>query len=304
MFRIFLFLMFFSVNAASAVSITDRYSSFWILGDSLSDNGNVFALSGDTIPSSPPYFDGRFSNGPVWSDYIGDAFANDGKPTGNFAFGGAAAITNDDLSPDLQAQLGLLSGAAPLFGERPLAAVWFGGNDLSRSSATDAAEAVAGGLSALMQAGINDILLFNLPEFSPESVAFNSALASQTSAFRRAGLSIIDVDTPSIVAGIAADPTSAITNFTDPCVVLSNNVVLSVCTPSEAMERFLFDSVHPNAEVHLRIAQTVEAELAAVPLPGALGTLLMGLLFMSVVGRFKFPESISPRLSHRRIASL
>ena len=37
-----------------------------IFGDSLSDNGNAFKATGGAIPASPPYFNGRFSNGPVW----------------------------------------------------------------------------------------------------------------------------------------------------------------------------------------------------------------------------------------------
>ena len=36
-------------------------------GDSLIDTGNVFAASGQP---PAPYFDGRFSNGPVWVEYL------------------------------------------------------------------------------------------------------------------------------------------------------------------------------------------------------------------------------------------
>jgi hypothetical protein len=38
-----------------------------VFGDSLSDNGNTFAVSG--FPGIP-YFDGRYSNGPNWVDYF------------------------------------------------------------------------------------------------------------------------------------------------------------------------------------------------------------------------------------------
>jgi|SRR5215469_9709362 len=38
-----------------------------VFGDSLSDNGNSFALAG--FPGFP-YFEGRYSNGPNWVDYF------------------------------------------------------------------------------------------------------------------------------------------------------------------------------------------------------------------------------------------
>ena len=39
-------------------SFTDLYA----FGDSLTDTGNLFALTGTFEPPSPPYFDGRFSS--------------------------------------------------------------------------------------------------------------------------------------------------------------------------------------------------------------------------------------------------
>lgn len=57
--------------APLAATAQDRYI---FLGDSLVDNHNSFDLStpvfGFTTPASPPYFDGRFSNGPNWTDKL------------------------------------------------------------------------------------------------------------------------------------------------------------------------------------------------------------------------------------------
>lgn len=50
-------------GAAAASPLADRYTPLWVLGDSLSDPGNVFELTGGERPASPPYFMGRFSNG-------------------------------------------------------------------------------------------------------------------------------------------------------------------------------------------------------------------------------------------------
>src|SRR5262245_37490212 len=47
-----------------------------VFGDSLSDTGNVFTVTepvlAEAIPVSPPYFQGRFSNGPVWVERLAE----------------------------------------------------------------------------------------------------------------------------------------------------------------------------------------------------------------------------------------
>jgi outer membrane lipase/esterase len=47
-------------SCASAAGIDAIYA----FGDSLTDAGNVYSAVG--IPASPPYYNGEFSNGPVW----------------------------------------------------------------------------------------------------------------------------------------------------------------------------------------------------------------------------------------------
>src|SRR5919108_3147959 len=61
------------------------YTTVVMFGDSLSDNGNLLALTGGAVPASP-YFAGRFSNGPVWVERLASALD---VPLVNFAVGGA-----------------------------------------------------------------------------------------------------------------------------------------------------------------------------------------------------------------------
>ena len=48
------------------------FSGMVVFGDSLSDSGNLFTFTGEAVPASPPYFEGRFSNGPVWVEDLLD----------------------------------------------------------------------------------------------------------------------------------------------------------------------------------------------------------------------------------------
>lgn len=56
----------------------------------------------ENVPESPPYFRGRFSNGPVWVEDLADRLALDLEPSlqggTNFAFGGAeTGLEDSDL---------------------------------------------------------------------------------------------------------------------------------------------------------------------------------------------------------------
>lgn len=70
-----------------------------IFGDSLSDKGTLHEYTEGVIPSSPPYYNGMFSNGNTWSVQ----FKNDLKPynieVSNYAVGGATAIFHLFSSP-------------------------------------------------------------------------------------------------------------------------------------------------------------------------------------------------------------
>lgn len=57
-------------------------STLYVFGDSLSDNGNLYAYTGQAnpatgglaIPVSPPYAQGGFTNGPTYAECLWDAF--------------------------------------------------------------------------------------------------------------------------------------------------------------------------------------------------------------------------------------
>lgn len=83
--------LFLALGLAASGAASAQFSQMIVFGDSLSDVGNVFAVTG----SPPaPYFGGRFTNGPVWAEVAADAW---GIPLTNYAYGGAlTGITNSN----------------------------------------------------------------------------------------------------------------------------------------------------------------------------------------------------------------
>ena len=294
-----------------------------IFGDSLSDTGNLFAATGGAVPAAP-YVNGRFSNGPIWADDVAAGFAAAGLFAKSFAFGSADAVTNGDAIPDLAAQLGLFDAAVPkaLLGDKPLAALWFGANDLFDAldafdtighdgvvaAGVAAAAAVAGGIASLVSGGISDVVVFNLPDlgaipayalFDPArageatagSAAFNAALDGQIATLRAGGANVTEVDIFSLFNDLLADPAKfGVVNATVPCLIPG----VSVCDLATAGSLAFFDPVHPSDTIHAVVADRFGAALApaAVPLPAAAPLLLAALAAAAALGlRRKHPPA-------------
>ena len=124
-----------------------QFTQLVVFGDSLSDNGNVFALSGSP---PPPYFNGVFSNGPVWPDLAAAAW---GIPQTNLAHGGAlTGLTNSGNPLNPQGGTGSVYDVAPLPGMLAQVELY----------ASQVASADAGALYVVF-AGGNDFLALGQP---------------------------------------------------------------------------------------------------------------------------------------------
>lgn len=216
----------FSVQAST---ITDAFTSFWALGDSLTDNGNlplaVFAAGRPGAPISPSegqaayYAPGdapRFSNGRTFAEYIAAAFETAGRPTGNLAHGGAEAaepIDPSDPTPGLAQQRQDLVQASASFGTRPLVSILMGANDIfaglaspdpiqdALGAAVRAADAVAETASILGTRGVRDFLIANLPDlgktpafalFQPQAALVASAATATYNARLAANIAALE----------------------------------------------------------------------------------------------------------------
>lgn len=142
------------------------YNELVVIGDSLSDQGNVFAISGTTIPP-PEYTDGtnsgRFTNGLNYIDYLAPSLGLSVAPSvlggTNYAYGGART--------DFHPQAGF--GALSLLEQRDVYIKSLGGMDANQ----DALHVVWGGANDL-----RDIILAVLadPNIDPFPLVMNSAL--------------------------------------------------------------------------------------------------------------------------------
>jgi outer membrane lipase/esterase len=126
--------------AASAALTTaasaQTYGRLVVFGDSLSDNGNLFLASGGTQPTSPPYFQGRFSNGPVFTELLGfNAARFNGPVTGsiNFAYGGSRTDNVVAFPPGMRQQLTTYTAAGGTFRSTDLVSILGGANNIFQS---------------------------------------------------------------------------------------------------------------------------------------------------------------------------
>jgi len=247
------------------------FSKIVAFGDSLSDNGNAFALSGGTTPP-PPYFNGRFSNGPVWVETLA---GNLGLSLEDHAIGGSTTA-------DINLQIAAAGAADP----NALYTVWGGANDFLALGPTDDPIAAIGtavtnlltGIGALMTGGAQHFLVMSLPDLgltprsltSPEGGAgptaisdiFNNSLLFNLGA-TFPGADISFMNTFDLLRDVVGNPALfGLTNVTDACLV--------GLTPCANPDEYAFwDDIHPTNALHNLLAGEAQLIVAPVPVPAA-----------------------------------
>lgn len=181
-------LLWLAPAVASAAPITSLY----VFGDSLSDQGNAFTLTGGFPPA--PYAQ-RASNGPVAAERLaaslgvplapselgGTNYAVVGATTGPVLFTGLG-VTADNISAVLYNQpallgTGLLNQVAEFLLTGPVSdpsgslfLVWAGANDLfanpSAATAMNAVSNISNAIATLYGDGARQFLVPNLPDLS------------------------------------------------------------------------------------------------------------------------------------------
>ena len=284
---------------ASMAAHANTYSNLFIFGDSLSDTGNIFALTGGATPASP-YFNGRFSDGPVWAEYLaaGLGLPNGGRASlqggTDFAFGGAR--TSGGSIPSLLSQVGSFAEGLPALDPNALYVLVAGGNDMrdARSAfptmdgagaagrlaaATAAVNNIKTAIGQLAAKGAKNVLISNLPDLgnTPEAVGlglvapssdaslqFNTLMSGLVGWGQSQGLTMSFLDMAGVASSIRND---ALDNGG------ATYGIVNVQTPCGAFPGSIgiscnvsafSDALHPSGRAHQLIGA---AALAAVPEP-------------------------------------
>jgi phospholipase/lecithinase/hemolysin len=91
-----IFLFLFSMVSINCHANAFPFNKIVFFGDSLTDNGNLYDFI-KIMPKSPPYYKGRFSNGPTWAEVVADHFLKThGIKSENFAVGGETVLLISD----------------------------------------------------------------------------------------------------------------------------------------------------------------------------------------------------------------
>lgn len=278
-----------AAGAMASAASAQSYNRLVVFGDSLSDNGNLYAATGNTQPTSPPYFQGRFSNGPVFTELLGFTVGRSaaGAPrTGsiNYAYGGARTDSSA-FPPGMRNQLLQYTGGGGTFGANDLVSILGGANNIFQAVgpasvsgnptgfiqpvALAAAADINFIVNSVAGAGAGTILVSNLPNLAltpqfnqgPGAPAapladyagtqFNGALLSglMATAAARPGTNIIMMDLYKIGTTLANNPGAF--GLTNARDACFNGA--TVCaTPGTYL---YWDSVHPTAAGHQLLAR-------------------------------------------------
>ena len=261
------------------------YETMIIFGDSNSDTGNVYRMTGFQFPPLP-FYQGRFSDGPVWAERVNLSRIE------NYAYGGAT--TDNDLImsyahetsipvPGVRQQIGTFAKNINITRfnfSRTLFVVWAGGNNYLRrpnGSISAIVNSLSNAVNDLLTIGATQLLVFNQPplqaipylqatsarlNISDLTNQYNRNLSSTIQTIQKnnpkKSLRIFDLNT--LITQILRDSSSyGISNTVNPCWSASSN---SSRPCANASSYLFFDEVHFTSRVHGLIAQNFSRFIA------------------------------------------
>jgi len=267
---------------ASAATIS--YDNIYVFGDSYCDVGNIFLATAGAEPPFP-YYNGRFSNGPIWIERVAGSLGLPMKPSlaggTDYAFGGAFATAPQAIPggtiPSVPQQVELyLSQNGGKADPKALYILEGGGNDIldATGGSPEAlgfqiALALAESELLLRRAGAKHFVIPNLfdvgllpagqanADFDHRAVVAANKSLNDLLAFEQflEGIHILRLDVFRLINSVKADPTHfGFTDITNPCLTTT------VC--SDPDHTLFWDTHHPTVFGHDFFAVNLEVVLA------------------------------------------
>jgi thermolabile hemolysin len=247
----------------------EQINQLYVFGDSLSDTGNIFKATNGVYPPNPPYFQGRYSNGPVWVEHLSTKLGLNNTQNINFACGGATTVSGSlNGVPGALAQVYSYTKSQPKLNPNGLYILWAGANDylFGVTNTNSAIANLSNAVQSLLTAGAKTVLVANLPDLGKIPATYNTFNSSTLSAATNlhnleltksiaslqqkfsTGNKIIQLDVNYLYREAIAQPAKfGLTNVTSSC--LSN---LATCSDPD---KFLFwDGIHPTTAAHRILA--------------------------------------------------
>lgn len=273
----------------SSIAYATKIDKLVIFGDSLSDDGNLYQHDPQSFPPSPPYFPGRYSNGPVWVEELarimglsitshktaGDCVLM--KEFSDCAYGGAQVHPSDN-SIVMQINNYTSQTKNDQSKEGHLFVIWGGGNDYfsgdfsSEAGVDEIANFLREGIQSLISYGAKNILVLNLPDLGKTPLAMqfgpdyaekiskltkmhNQKLNDIVDAIKKVNpdIKLIYFDVLSHFDDIIAYPSKYnFKNVTDPCYSQEDE---RACTNPD--EYLFWDYLHPTGVLHHYMAGVI-----------------------------------------------
>lgn len=187
--NIFIRLFLLLLLLPSTLFAAPKFDELVVFGDSLSDTGRIYTIFSNAhktiplipiLPKSPPYYDGRFSNGPVWVEELSTTL---NLKLVNYALGGSLAEsfwesgTAFPFSFDTMLDQYIMDHLFDKNKSQHLYVIWGGGNDYlnDRADAEGATNktvnAIKRHIEKLASFGAKNIMVLNLPDVGQAPIA-------------------------------------------------------------------------------------------------------------------------------------
>lgn len=241
-----------------------RFDRIYVFGDSLSDIGHIYQATNKQNPPSPPYFQGRFSNGPVWVEYLASDLKLSLNLNNDFAYAGATTGNSTDVPLGVLAQIEKFKASNSTADRDSVYIIWAGTNDYlqGEKDINVPVNNLTSAVKSIVAFGGKNIVVVNLPDLgkvpgtrTTDRAAslnnltrkHNAELATSIDKLRQqlnSDITLKYLDANSLFNQVIGNPAKyGFTNVTQAC--LKEKIVCS--NP----DRYLFwDTIHPTTATH------------------------------------------------------